>query len=131
MAVFPQNLSAYMQVIRPHSNWHLHLGIRLLVLALLFAQWNGFNHRIQHAFWQQLSGISTFSQANTDGSTNLVTPHHSCLDFDAATLAVTIYSAPFVGPTLPNVQVLALWIAFASWTAPFTRHFLSRAPPAV
>ncbi|EGF32556.1 hypothetical protein IMCC9480_2342 [Oxalobacteraceae bacterium IMCC9480] len=33
-------------------------------------------------------------------------------------------------PVLPNLHALALWIAFASRSTPFTAHFLSRAPPA-
>lgn len=113
--------------------WNHKALASLLVLALLLAQWSGFNHRIVHGAGQGSAGYASVSRAlsaaaATDSGDSL---HHSCLAFDAAALAATIHSAAFAGPLLPNVHVLALWIAFASWNAPFTCHFLSRAPPAV
>ena len=95
----------------------------LLVLALLLAQWSGFNHRIIHAGVQGINAASD-SENFRDAA------HHSCVAFDAAALAATIHSALFAVPPLPNVHALVLWLAPASWRAPFSPHFLSRAPPA-
>lgn len=121
-----------------HSFWKHDSLVGLLVLALLFAQWSGYNHRILHEPGLASSGVpaltyfvnSASGDYDGNGASNNAL-HHSCLAFDAAALAVTIYSTPFVAPKLPNVHVLALWVAFASWYQPFTGHFLSRAPPLV
>jgi len=94
----------------------------LLAMVLLCAQWMGLAHRIAHAGWQQNPDVQI--QSDRGGES-----HHSCLAFDAATLADTIYTASFTTQPLPNAHVLALWIAFASWDAPFTAYFSSRAPP--
>lgn len=97
----------------------------LLTLALLCAQWTGLAHRIAHtdgkAAWATMS-LAADSDAGTDFN-------HSCSLLDAATLGSSLHTAPFVLAVLTNVRVLALWTAFASWRAPFTCHFSSRAPP--
>jgi hypothetical protein len=128
--------------------------VLLLTMALLFAQWTGLKHRIVHAAmtplylqsqslppsasssqpdsqwqsqsqwqWQWQSPASTFgSGSDTDLS-------HSCLAFDAATVADSIHTPPFLLPLLTSAQVLSLWAAFISWDAPLSLCFSSRAPP--
>jgi hypothetical protein len=106
--------------------------ITALVMALLFAQWLGQMHRIAH------EGLRTAqAETSTNNSTSIVqlVAHlgdsgHSCAAFDAATLSAGICTASVAMPVLPNDHELALWIAFASRSTPFTAHFHSRAPPA-
>jgi hypothetical protein len=95
----------------------------VLALALLFAQWAGIAHRIEHAPLHHPAQV--FSQFDDDGHRH----HHSCLAFDAAAVADTVCLPPFVAPLLDGAQVLALRLAFISWNAPPVRHFSSRAPP--
>lgn len=99
-----------------------------VAMALLFAQWAGLAHSIAHADGRHEHRYfaSSSPQLNGDHDDD---SHHSCVEFDAATLAASVYTTPFIAPFLPNVHVLALWIAFASWDVPFTCHFSSRAPP--
>ncbi|RJG04338.1 hypothetical protein D3878_09940 [Noviherbaspirillum sedimenti] len=107
----------------------------LLVLALLFAQWLGLAHRIEHAGLAQPAQTVQLAQA---GQASLQTNanydkslEHSCALFDATALAAALNSPPVSLAVVPGAQVLALWLAFASWDAPFLRHFSSRAPPPV
>lgn len=106
------------------------------MLALLFAQWLGLAHRIDHAGLAQpaqaaqsvrlaQAGQSAL-QTNTDYDKSL---DHSCALFDASALAAALNSPPVSLAIVPGAQVLALWVAFASWDAPFLRYFSSRAPP--
>lgn len=95
----------------------------MLMMAVLFAQWVGLNHGIRHAGLQQ--SPASFAQIEGDEGE----AQHSCIAFDAATLADSIPLAPYLAPLLTGARVLALWIAFASWNAPFTPYFSSRAPP--
>jgi hypothetical protein len=105
-------------------------GIMLLVLALLFAQWLGLAHRIEHAGLQQTAmqaqARQAAAQANAGFDKSL---DHSCALFDAAALATALNSPAAIPTLLPGTQVLALWVAFASWDAPFLCHFSPRAPP--
>lgn len=55
--------------------------------------------------------------------------HHSCANFDAATVPAMLHSAAFALPILENRHCLAIWLAFSSWMAPFHPNFSSRAPP--
>jgi hypothetical protein len=99
----------------------------LLALAMLCAQWAGLAHRVAHAHLLGQMTFASVSAPQCDDATH--DPHHSCSLFDAATLASGVHTAAFeFAPTL-NVQTLALWTAFLSWQAPFSRHFSSRAPP--
>lgn len=103
----------------------------LLVMALLFAQWAGLRHRIAHGGGQNgtrhaLSASGPGLWIDWSGKAR-----HSCAAWDAAALADTAGTVAFIAPILPNVHVLALWTAFASWDAPLVCHFLSRAPPRV
>jgi hypothetical protein len=94
-----------------------------LAAVLLFAQWSGLAHRIDHA---PLAVIHAQSDLSDDHDTE---PNHSCVAFDAAAVADAIHLPPFVAPLLASTHVLALWVAFNSWDAPLVRHFSSRAPP--
>lgn len=103
----------------------------VLVCAVLFAQWLGLTHSIVHAAWEnkqatRLTHMTSVIERAIEGGGKA---HHSCAAFDDATLAATIYSTPATLPPLPGKHLLALWQAFASWDAPFTCHFSSRAPP--
>lgn len=99
-----------------------------VMVALLFAQWLGFAHRISHAQLQQMQQqFSAASQTDNNDDGNSV--HHSCAAFDAATVGDTVCIAPFIAPLLASAQVLALWAAFISWDVPVVPWFSSRAPP--
>ena len=115
------------------THWSRCVLARVLVLALLCAQWSGLQHRIQHGFGQSPTVISA-SQAMSGVARNgpfadVGALHHSCLQFDAAALAVTIHSALFAGLALPSDYIRTPSFANTSWHAPFSCHFLSRAPP--
>ncbi|MBB5393676.1 MULTISPECIES: hypothetical protein [unclassified Herbaspirillum] len=120
--------------------------IALLVVSLLFAQGLGFLHGIAHAGWQGGAVHSLVDEALFDegddhrqlssaapgdphASTHGDDPHHSCAAYDAATLSAGMHVDFPLPPLLPPARMLALWQAFASWDAPFVRHFSSRAPP--
>ncbi|MNR80718.1 hypothetical protein D3C72_114440 [compost metagenome] len=102
----------------------------LLVVLVLFAQWMGLRHRIEHANWsglqhssQQLAQDSAASQ-EYEGDKS-----HSCILFDGMALADGAPLLPFTAILQTGVQVLALWAAYTSWDAPLLCHFSSRAPP--
>jgi hypothetical protein len=97
-----------------------------LALSLLFAQFTGQRHRIDHAKWQESAGIYQLVQSQYDGYDH---KDHSCITFDAATLADAIGAALVLVLLAAGLHMLAQWIAFISWDAPVTRYFLSRAPP--
>ena len=92
----------------------------MLVAALLFAQWAGLAHRIDH-------GPLATQAAAPDG--HEPEAGHSCVAFDAAAVADAIHLPPFNARLLTGAKVLALWAAYASWDAPLVLHFSSRAPP--
>lgn len=99
----------------------------LLVMALLVAQWSGMSHRIAHASFTDLAPhLASLVDAGRADDTQL---RHSCVAFDAAAVADSIHAPPFAVTPLAGNHVLALWTAFASWDAPFVRHFPARAPP--
>ena len=99
----------------------LYATICALAVALLFAQWTGLAHRIDHA---PLSTLHAQSAEEDDSGLN-----HSCVAFDAAAVADAIHLPPCAVPILASAKVLALWAAFESWDAPLVLHFSSRAPP--
>jgi hypothetical protein len=119
-------------------------------MALLLAQWTGLKHRIAHASMMPLhlqsqallqsaasvalqpdllpqSASSTSASASNTGSD--IDLSHSCIAFDAATVADSIHTPPFLLPLPTSAQVLSLWAAFISWDAPLSLCFSSRAPP--
>jgi hypothetical protein len=91
----------------------------LLMTALLFAQWAGLAHRVDHG---PLASLHADAADTEDGL-------HSCVAFDAAAVADAISVPPIVTPPVAGTRVLALWTAFASWDAPPNLPFSSRAPP--
>jgi len=95
----------------------------ILMMVVLFAQWIGLRHGIVHAGLQH----STVSVTQTDSDSG--DAHHSCIAFDAAALADSISPGAYLAPFFTSARVLALWTAFASWDAPFSYYFSSRAPP--
>ena len=97
-----------------------------ITLSLLFAQFAGQYHRIEHTQWRGDASLHRLVQLSSDGDDN---KSHSCLTFDAATLADALGAAPPVALLLEGTHLLAQWIAFISWDAPVAHHFLSRAPP--
>ncbi|WP_353152362.1 hypothetical protein [Herminiimonas fonticola] len=109
------------------------------MLAVLFAQWMGLRHRIEHADrtdrQHAVQTIGATSSASTAGTTpDSATEYageklHSCTLFDGMALADSAPALPFIPLLQTSVQVLALWAAHASWDAPFLCHFSSRAPP--
>jgi hypothetical protein len=56
-------------------------------------------------------------------------PDRARLAHDAATVGACLGTAPFVLDVPVHSPVLAAWIAFISYQAPFTAHFSSRGPP--
>jgi hypothetical protein len=96
--------------------------IVLLMVALLFAQWTGLAHRVDHGPLASLHADAKDGSTPDEGS-------HSCVAFDAAAVADAISIPPFAAPPIAGAKVLALWTAFASWDAPPALPFSSRAPP--
>ena len=112
--------------------------ITALVMSVLFSQWVGVVHRVLHGgvalpvSMSMSTGVQSLDLAPIQHLIAQWTEAaHSCAAFDAAALADVLHYAPCIIPTVPNTHQLALWIAFASWSAPFHIHFLSRAPPVV
>ena len=102
----------------------------LLMVVVLFAQWMGMRHRIEHAGWiNDRPAVMQIAEQTADEAQPDNGKAHSCRLFDDATLAATVTTLPFVLPLQINVRVLALWLAFTSWDAPLTHFFFSRAPP--
>ncbi len=99
----------------------------LLTLAMVFAHWQGLAHRIAHA--TQYSSAAVDTAINGSAASHQKTVPHSCIAFDAATVAPALDTPACTTAILPAVRVLALWTAFESWHAPFTPYFSSRAPP--
>lgn len=100
----------------------------LLMMALVFAHWQGLAHRIAHA--TQYASAALDTAVNGSAASHQKTIPHSCIAFDAATVAPALHTPACAAAILPAVRVLALWRAFESWHAPFTPYFSSRAPPA-
>lgn len=98
----------------------------LLTIAMVFAHWQGLSHRVAHA-WQSRAAAEVDVAAPSGSHQKAYT--HSCLAYDAATVAPALHSPGCTTGLLPGGRVLAQWAAFASWDAPFTPYFSSRAPP--
>lgn len=94
----------------------------LLMAAMLFAQWAGLAHRVDHGPLASLHADAAEDSTSKADS-------HSCVAFDAAAVADAISLPPLATPLMAGVEVLALWTAFASWDAPLILPFSSRAPP--
>jgi disulfide bond formation protein DsbB len=107
--------------------------LALLIVVVLFAQWMGMRHRIEHANWvnsQPPAGQIDARNGQDDFGEQTNGHKHSCTLFDGTALADTVAIIPLTLPPPTCPKVLALWLAFSSWDAPLTRFFFSRAPPA-
>lgn len=111
------------------------LLVAILIAALVSSHWQGLAHRIGHAA-RMMAGIEQsedFLASSQQSAAPLSSDHqgagHNCLAFDAATVGAFLCTAPFVINVPRHAPVMALWIAFISYLAPFTAHFSSRAPP--
>ena len=127
-----------MPLLKPTTRLHALL-VAILIAALLSSHWQGLAHRIGHASRMlasaelvELSGKAATSAIDEMGGALLPEQQgaaHSCLAFDAATVGAFLCTAPFVVALPRHAPVMALWLAFISYLAPFTAHFSSRAPP--
>jgi len=101
--------------------------VLMLTWAMVFAHWQGLAHRIAHASQH----ISLTADAPKDGSNgaDLKAAQHSCLAYDAATVSPALHTPSCTAAAIPADRILAQWVAFDSWDAPFTPYFSSRAPP--
>ena len=97
-----------------------------LVLSLLFTQFLGQHHRLRHAKWD---GNTLVQQIYKTSSNGLDETNHSCIVYDAATLADTVSACVAIPLDFTGKYLLAQAILATSWVAPFTHFFLSRAPP--
>lgn len=105
----------------------------VLIALVLFAQWMGLKHRIEHADVIDSRHAVLQAVSHAVGADQPVEyagdKSHSCALFDGVALAD---SAPplFFQPVLQTgAKILALWAAHSSWDAPLLCHFSSRAPP--
>lgn len=99
----------------------------ILVTALLLAQWSGLAHRVKHATRALTQQYAT--QLSEDEETHDKSPRHSCIAFDAATVADLLV---FVPPAVRAFAAVESWralAAFISHEPPLLCHFSSRAPP--
>lgn len=101
--------------------------VMMLTLAMVCAHWQGLAHRIAHASQHVAMAGDQGKHASSPSDTKAVP--HSCLAYDAATVSPALHTPACTTAVLPAVRVLAQWAAFASWNAPFTPYFSSRAPP--
>lgn len=101
--------------------------ICILTMAMVFAHWQGLGHRIAHA--AQFPNAAASLAVSAEGGLDQKAVPHSCLAYDAATVAPALHTPACAVGVLPGGRVLALWAAFGSWDAPFTAYFSSRAPP--
>lgn len=99
----------------------------LLTLAMVCAHWQGLVHRIAHA--SQYSTAAADYAANGLASSHQKAVQHSCLAYDAATVAEALHTPPCTTAVLQADRILARWDSFDSWDAPFAPYFSSRAPP--
>lgn len=108
-----------------------------LAVALLWAQWLGALHRVEHATGPQWH---TGAHVHAESSGVLQAPkptgaatgaYHSCVLFDGLCIADALPSAPSPGlvSIIGRHEVPAE--GFQSWRAALARHYLSRAPPRV
>jgi hypothetical protein len=115
-----------------HSRTHpQHFVVAiLLAMALLFAQWAGLVHSVAHAGWesglQQRAVTSELRPIADMGGTG---HHHSCLEFNAATLAASIHSVTFIPLLPPLVYVPIVEALLVSWDGLPAYYFSPRAPP--
>lgn len=99
----------------------------LLTLAMVFAHWQGLSHRIAHRSPASLAAASLAQ--DTAAGAHQKALQHSCLAYDAATVAPALDTPGCGAGIVPGGRVPALLSAFDSWDAIRTPLFRSRAPP--
>jgi hypothetical protein len=99
----------------------------MLTLAMICAHWQGLAHRIAHA--SPHAALTGDLGKHSSSPAHPKAVQHSCLAYDAATVSPALHTPACTAAALPAGRVLAQWAAFASWDAPFTPYFSSRAPP--
>lgn len=112
------------------SSWRqLSWGLAL-ALALLFSQFAGQRHRIDHTLWLTDAALQQGPGAiNSLAAEGYVDATHSCIALDGASLAAGLATAlPAFAPLPCSTPAPALQ-ADSLWDAPFMAHFRSRAPP--
>lgn len=100
----------------------------LLVFGVLFAQWVGLTHRVEHPILWKADVVLSFLNGDVKGTPDK-SVLHSCDAFDAAALGVALPGVFSVVAMLTYAQIKAPRTTDSSWNAEFFRHFLSRAPP--
>ena len=116
-----------MVAILPRTRSTRYVIALLLMLTMVFAHWQGLAHRVAHAWLLPSAALDGAASGPAVPDQKIVS--HSCLAYDAATVAPALHTPPCTTQALPAARVLALWTAFDSWNAPFTPYFSSRAPP--
>ncbi|UVW27033.1 hypothetical protein [Massilia sp. H6] len=106
------------------TRWVLVL---LLTVAMVFAHWQGLAHRVAHRSQAVLAPAS--AGAGTGANTHQKALQHSCLAYDAATVAPALDRPGCSAALLPGGRALVLLATYRSWDAPPTIQFHSRAPP--
>ncbi|RZL08378.1 MAG: hypothetical protein EOP40_13320 [Rubrivivax sp.] len=108
-----------------------------LACAMLWAQWAGLVHRIEHGVGLGSGAAHAVSVQHERAASRSVIGAdagpaglHSCVVFDGLCLADSLPTA--LMPVLPRRGVHAVppLSGFLSWQASVVRHFQSRAPPA-
>lgn len=100
----------------------------LLVCAVLFAQWVGLAHRIEHSAFGQDDIVLGILKSDGKGALEK-SVSHSCKAFDAAALGAALLSTTSTFALLTYAQVRETIAPDSSWKAVFFSHFHSRAPP--
>lgn len=101
----------------------------VLVLSMLFAQFVGQLHRIEHTQWATDAGEHSLAQWQNDDPGQF--KNHSCILFDQDTLALAMGIAFVIALATAGRYLLTPWVERDSWLAPVIHLFLSRAPPSV
>lgn len=103
-----------------------------LALSLLFSQFSGLKHRIDHTRWRtEVSQEQTLAAASAPYSGGYTDANHSCIALDAISLADCIAASLMVFvPVISKATRIALLPCYL-WDASFIAHFRSRAPPAL
>lgn len=112
---------------RPRQDSFRFVIALVLTLAMVCAHWQGLVHRIAHA--TQYPTAAADYAANGLASSHQKNISHDCLAYDAATVADVLHTPTCVTAVVIADRILARWIAFDSWSAPFAPYFSSRAPP--
>lgn len=98
----------------------------MLIIALMFTQFAGQKHRIDHTRWLEDSSAQVRLAAATPSTLDI---NHSCIFYDAATMADGVASLPYAAPLLNGTALTQATALSASWSAAAVRYFCARAPP--